>query len=226
MQTQSSLAAQANIAAIGSGDVIQFGANLTLRGVRMHFDRNAEIFGEDEPSDYVYRVVSGAVRTMRFTEDGRRQILGFHLPGDIFGLETGAQHTLSAEAVAGSEIIMVRRSCLEKAANEDMGAARALLALTSAQLSDARAHALVLGRKGAGERVAAFLLQLANRFVSKRELDLPMSRADIADYLGLTIETVSRAFSEFERQCAIGLPSSRHVVMRNPSALLHFEAAA
>jgi CRP/FNR family nitrogen fixation transcriptional regulator len=226
MQTQSSQAAQANIAVIGSGDVIQFGANLTLRGVRMHFDRNAEIFGEDEPSDYVYRVVSGAVRTMRFTEDGRRQILGFHLPGDIFGIETGGQHTLSAEAVTGCEIIMVRRSCLENAVNQDMGAARALLALTSAQLSDARAHALVLGRKGAGERVAAFLLQLANRCVSKCELDLPMSRADIADYLGLTIETVSRAFSEFERQRAIGLPSSRHVVMRNPSALMHFEAAA
>jgi CRP/FNR family nitrogen fixation transcriptional regulator len=225
MQTQSSLAAQTNIAAIGAADIIQFSPQLSLRGVRMHFDRNAEIFGEDETADYVYRVVSGAVRTMRFTEDGRRQILGFHLPGDIFGLETGAQHTLSAEAVAGSEIVMVRRSCLEKAANEDMGAARALLALTAAQLNEARAHALVLGRKGAGERVAAFLLQLANRFVSKRELDLPMSRADIADYLGLTIETVSRAFSEFERQCAIGLPSSRHVVMRNPSALMHYQAA-
>jgi CRP/FNR family nitrogen fixation transcriptional regulator len=225
MQTQSSLAAQTNIAAIGAADMIQFSPQLSLRGVRMHFDRNAEIFGEDETADYVYRVVSGAVRTMRFTEDGRRQILGFHLPGDIFGLETGAQHTLSAEAVAGSEIVMVRRSCLEKAANEDMGAARALLALTAAQLNEARAHALVLGRKGAGERVAAFLLQLANRFVSKRELDLPMSRADIADYLGLTIETVSRAFSEFERQCAIGLPSSRHVVMRNPSALMHYQAA-
>jgi CRP/FNR family nitrogen fixation transcriptional regulator len=225
MQTQSSLAAQTSIAAIGAADIIQFSPQLSLRGVRMHFDRNAEIFGEDETADYVYRVVSGAVRTMRFTEDGRRQILGFHLPGDIFGLETGAQHTLSAEAVAGSEIVMVRRSCLEKAANEDMGAARALLALTAAQLNEARAHALVLGRKGAGERVAAFLLQLANRFVSKRELDLPMSRADIADYLGLTIETVSRAFSEFERQCAIGLPSSRHVVMRNPSALMHYQAA-
>jgi CRP/FNR family nitrogen fixation transcriptional regulator len=226
MPTQSSLAAQGNVAAIGPGDVIEFGANLSLRGVRMHFDRNAEIFGEGEPADYVYRVVSGAVRTMRFTEDGRRQILGFHLPGDIFGLETELQHTLSAEAVSGAEIIMVRRSCLDKAVNEDMAAARALLALTAQQLSGARAHALVLGRKGAGERVAAFLLQLADRLVSKRELDLPMSRADIADYLGLTIETVSRAFSEFERQCAIGLPSSRHVVMRNPSALMQYEAAA
>lgn len=206
-------------------DTIQFGPQLTLRGVRMHFGRNEEIFGEGEEAEYIYRVVSGAVRTMRFTADGRRQILGFHLPGDIFGLETGGQHTLSAEAVANSDVVMVRRSCLDKAAAENPSATRALLTLTSEQLSSARAHALVLGRKGAGERVAAFLIELAERFVSKQELDLPMSRADIADYLGLTIETVSRAFSEFERERAIALPSSRHVVMRNPSALMQYEAA-
>jgi CRP/FNR family nitrogen fixation transcriptional regulator len=212
-------------ATLETADTIQFGSHLTLNGVRLHFDRNEEIFGEGEPAEYVYRVVSGSVRTMRFTSDGRRQILGFHLPGDIFGLEPGGEHTLSAEAVAGSELVLVRRSTLDKAVSEDMGAARALLALTSEQLSSARQHALVLGRKGAGERVAAFLLELANRFMSKRELDLPMSRADIADYLGLTIETVSRAFSEFERESVIALPTSRHVVMRNPSMLMEYQAA-
>jgi CRP/FNR family nitrogen fixation transcriptional regulator len=206
-------------------DTIEFGPDLTLRGVRMHFARNEEVFGEGEEAEYVYRVISGAVRTMRFTSDGRRQILGFHLPGDIFGLEPGATHTLSAEAVAGCDVVVVRRSCVDKAIHESATAARTLLALTSEQLSCARAHALVLGRRGAGERVAAFLLDLAGRFVSKGELDLPMSRADIADYLGLTIETVSRAFSEFERERAIALPSSRHVVMRNPAALMHYEAA-
>lgn len=206
-------------------DAIQFGPQLTLRGVRMHFGRNVEIFGEGEDAEYIYRVVSGAVRTMRFTADGRRQILGFHLPGDVFGFEIGGQHTLSAEAVANSDVVMVRRSCLDKAATESPSATRALLALTSEQLASARAHALVLGRKGAGERVAAFLIELADRFVSKQEIDLPMSRADIADYLGLTIETVSRAFSEFEREHAIALPSSRHVVMRNPNALMQYEAA-
>lgn len=206
-------------------DTIEFGPHLSLRGVRMHFDRNAEIFGEGEKAEYVYRVVSGATRTMRFTSDGRRQILGFHLPGDIFGVEIDDTHSLSAEAVSSCDVVLVRRSCVDKAVSEDAAAARALLALTSKHLSNARAHALVLGRKGAGERVAAFLLELAERFVSKKELDLPMSRADIADYLGLTIETVSRAFSEFERERAIALPSSRHVVMRNPSALVQYEAA-
>ena len=217
-------AATATLATLPNLDSIDFGG-ASLRGVRMRFERNEEIFGQDEPAEYVYRVVSGAVRSMRFTSDGRRQILGFHLPGDIFGLELGGHYSLSAEAVAASEIVMVRRSALDKAAADDPSAARSLLRLTSEQLASAREHALVLGRKGAGERVAAFLLQLANRFVAKRELDLPMSRADIADYLGLTIETVSRAFSEFERQAAIALPSSRHVIMRNPGALIELEAA-
>lgn len=221
MQTQINDIAQA---AASVQDSIEFGG-VALRGMRMRYERNEEVFGQDEPAEYVYRVVSGAVRTMRFSSDGRRQILGFHLPGDVFGLEIGDCYSLSAEAVAASDVVMVRRSALEKAAHEDARAARSLLQLTSAQLADAREHALVLGRRGAGERVAAFLLQLANRFVAKRELDLPMSRADIADYLGLTIETVSRAFSEFERNAAIALPSSRHVVMRNPAALFELEAA-
>jgi CRP/FNR family nitrogen fixation transcriptional regulator len=219
MQTQTQTPEAASLQ-----DSIEFGS-FSLRGVRMRYERNEEIFGEEEPADYVYRVASGAVRTMRFTSDGRRQILGFHLPGDVFGLEFGNGHTLSAEAVTASDIVMVRRSVIEQLTAKDPSAARALLALTSEQLARARTHALVLGRKGAGERVAAFLLQLAGRVVAKRELDLPMSRADIADYLGLTIETVSRAFSEFERQSAIALPSSRHVVMRNPTALLQLEAA-
>jgi CRP/FNR family transcriptional regulator, nitrogen fixation regulation protein len=207
-------------------DIIEFGPALTLRGVRMRFKRNEEIFGEAEAAEYVYRVVSGAVRTMRFSSDGRRQILGFHLPGDVFGLELGDSHTLSAEAVSAAEVIMVRRSLVEKASAQDLQAARAVLALTAENLNSARDHAVVLGRKGAGERVATFLLQLADRFVSRSELDLPMSRADIADYLGLTIETVSRTFSEMERQCAIALPSSRHVVMRNPAALADLQVAA
>jgi CRP/FNR family nitrogen fixation transcriptional regulator len=222
-QTQNSKPAAYDAAA---QDSIEFGPTLSLRGVRMRFERNEEIFGESEAAEYVYRVVSGAVRTMRFSSDGRRQILGFHLPGDVFGWELGDAHTLSAEAVSAADVIMVRRSLVEKASAQDLQAAHAVLALTAQSLNTARDHAVVLGRKGAGERVAAFLLQLANRFVSRTELELPMSRADIADYLGLTIETVSRAFSEMERQCAIALPSSRHVVVRNHAALSDLQIAA
>ena len=208
-----------------STDVINFGSALSLRGTRMHFDRNAEIFGEAEAADYIYCVVSGAVRTMRFTNDGRRQILGFHLPGEIFGIELGVKHTLTAEAVSPTEVIMVRRSLLEKAAAEDPRAARCWLEYAGRTLDEARDHALILGRKGAGERVAAFLLGISKRLLHGQDFDLPMSRADIADYLGLTIETVSRSFTEMERQHAIGLPSSRHVVMRNRSTLALAAAA-
>ena len=208
-----------------TADTIEFGPALFLRGTRMHFERNAEIFGEGEAAEYLYQIVSGAVRTMRFTSDGRRQILGFHLPGDIFGIELGQVHSLTAEALDSTQVIMVRRSLLEKAAAEDPRAARCWLEHASKTITTARDHALLLGRKGAGERVAAFLLGISERFVRAQDFKLPMSRADIADYLGLTIESVSRAFTEMERQCAIDLPTSRHVVMRNRPSLAMAAAA-
>jgi CRP/FNR family nitrogen fixation transcriptional regulator len=211
---------------IGAIDTIDLGSDLSLRGTRMRFERNAEIFGEEEPAEYIYRVVSGAVRTIRFSSDGRRQILAFYLPGDIFGIEIDKTHTCTAEAVGASEITLVRRSLLEKAASEDIRAARRWLELTGQNLLSAQDHTILLGHKGAGERVAAFLLRLAERSTRSQDLNLPMSRADIADYLCLTIETVSRTLSELERQCAIALPTSRHVVMRSRSALMHLEAAA
>ena len=206
-------------------DAVALGPGLVLQGTRMRFKRNEEIFGQAEPAEYVYRVLSGAVRTIRFSADGRRHILAFHLPGDVFGLESGADHTLSAEAVADAELALVRRSLIDSAAAEDVNAAQGLIALMQRQLAAAQDHALVLGRKGAGERVAAFILQLTDRFATNREIDLPMSRADIADYLALTIETVSRAFTQMERDRAIALPSSRHVVLRDRCALEMLDAA-
>lgn len=211
--------------AASAADQVQFGPGLTLTGVRMKFSRNEEIFGEGEEADFVYKVVSGSVRTMRFTQDGRRQILGFHLCCDIFGLEWGEKHSLTAEAISDVEVIMVRRRLLEKAADENPVAARSLLNLAAHELDESRAHALVLGRKSAGERVAAFLLRFSQRLAMCQELDLPMSRADIADYLSLTIETVSRTFTEMERLRAIDLPSSRRVIMRDRMALTQLEAA-
>ncbi len=206
-------------------DSIALGPGLVLQGTRMHFRRNEEIFGQGESADYVYRVVAGAVRTIRFSSDGRRQILNFYLPGDVFGLECGKHHTLSAEAVGDTDLSLVRRSLIDTVTKQDASAALALLTLMQRQLQSAQEHTLVLGRKGAGERVAAFLLQLADRVTAQCEIDLPMSRADIADYLALTIETVSRAFTQMERDNTIALPSSRHVVVRDRCALEMLEAA-
>ena len=100
-------------------DSIALGPGLVLQGTRIHFRRNEEVFGEGENAEYVYRVVSGAVRTIRFSSDGRRQILNFYLPGDVFGLECGKQHTLSAEAVADCDLSLVRRSLIDTAAQQD-----------------------------------------------------------------------------------------------------------
>lgn len=206
-------------------DSIPLGPGLALQGHRVRYRRNEEIFGEGESARHVYRVVSGAVRTIRFTSDGRRQILAFHMPGDVFGIEIGADHGCSAEAVGDSEIAAIPRALVDAAANEDVRAARALLVLIQKQLQNAQEHTLLLGRKAATERVAAFLLDLADRVASRCEINLPMSRADIADYLGLTIETVSRTFTQMERDRAIALPNARHVVVKNRSALELLEAA-
>jgi CRP/FNR family nitrogen fixation transcriptional regulator len=208
-----------------AAETIDLGPALSLRGARMRFQRNGEIFGESETADYIYCVVSGAVRSLRFTSDGRRQILGFHLPGEVFGVELGAQHTLTCEALSATEVVMAPRSLLEQAIETDPEAARCWLNHAARALNDAREHALLLGRKGAGERVAAFLLGLSARLLKGHDFDLPMSRADIADYLGLTIETVSRSFTEMERKRAIWLPSSRRVVLRDRSSLALAAAA-
>lgn len=198
---------------------------VTITGARMHFERNAEIFGQGEAADYVYRVVSGAVRTVRFSSEGRRQIIAFHLPGDVFGLDFAARHGFAAEAVSDAEILLVRRALVDTAAANNSATMRALLTLATDQMREAQEHAVILGLKGAAERLAAFLIRMADRLRGAKELDLPMSRADIADHLALTIETVSRAFSQMERDHAIALPSARHVVLRDYRALEVMQAA-
>ena len=187
-------------------------------GAPMPFARNAEIYGEDEPAEYLYRVVSGAVRTYRVLHDGRRQIGAFLLPGDMFGLEAGATHATSAEAVADSVVLVIKRSAVIALADRDPDVARQLWTLTAKELGRAQNHMLVLVRN-AQERIASFLLEMAERAPGADSVELPMSRQDIADYLGLTIETVSRTLTQLEAEAAIALPTSRRVVLRDRSAL-------
>lgn len=191
--------------------------SIELMGASMTFKKGAEIYGEDEPADYVYKLVSGTARSYKILSDGRRQIRGFYFPGDIFGLEAGAEHDGSAEAMSDATVLVVRRTAVLAAATRDSDVANQLWAYTSRELRHARDHAMLLV-KTAQERVASFLLQLADR-VSGNAVELPMSRQDIADYLGLTIETVSRTLTQFQDEAAIELPSSRRVVLRNRLAL-------
>ena len=191
---------------------------LDLMGAPMPFNRDCEIYGENEPADYVYRVVSGAVRTYRVLNDGRRQIAGFHLPGDLFGLEVGDDHASSAETISCSVVAMIKRSAVVARAGRDPEVARQLWQLTACELRRSQNHVMQLVRS-APERIAAFLLEMAERGHDADAVELPMSRQDIADYLGLTIETVSRTLTGLEQERAIELASSRRIVLCNRSAL-------
>jgi CRP/FNR family transcriptional regulator, nitrogen fixation regulation protein len=177
-------------------------------GSSMSLRRNAEIYRENDRVDRVYQVISGTVRTCRVLIDGRRQIGGFYLPGDLFGLEICSRHTFSAEAVIGAEVTVFKRS----------GMSPQMWTLLGCELQRTQDHLLMLV-KTAPERVAGFLLEMAERSELSDEIELPMTRQDIADYLGLTIETVSRTLTQLESQSAIALPTSKRIVLRNRAAL-------
>jgi len=181
------------------------------------YSPNSEIFGENEPADYLYKVVGGSVRTYKILSDGRRQVGGFYLPGDIFGLEFADEHTLSAEAITGCKLLVVKRSALNALAGRDASVARQLFALTGHELRRVQDRILLL-IKCARERVASFLLEMAER-ASGNIIELPMSRQDIADYLGLSLETVSRTLTSLETAAAIEVSTSRRIVLKDCAAL-------
>lgn len=192
--------------------------SMGLTGTMMVYPRNSEIFGEGEPSDYFYKVISGSVRTYKIVRDGRRQIGGFYWPGDIFGLEFADEHSLSAEAIGDTKVLVVKRAALNALASRDASIAQQLFALTGRELHHVQDHILLL-IKSAQERVAAFLLEMAEKASESNVVELPMTRQDIADYLGLTIETVSRTLTSLETAAAIKVLTSRRIVLRNRNAL-------
>ena len=185
------------------------------------YNRGAEIFGEAEPAEYVYQVVEGAVRSYKLLSDGRRQIGAFHLVGDIFGLENGLAHRFTAEAIVDTTVRLAKRVSLEHVAEEDATVARDLLDMTTSNLQHAENHMLLLGRKTSLERVAAFLLEMDNRLNAAGVMALPMSRRDIADYLGLTLETVSRALSCLHEKGILGFvgQTQRQIVLLDRTEL-------
>ncbi len=196
---------------------------IELMGAPMSFSRNAEIYGENEPAEYLYKVLSGTVRTYKVLNDGRRQIGFFYLPGDVFGLEVGDRHGFSAEAIADCKVLVIKRSSVIALAARETDVARQLWEMTATELRRVQDHVMLL-IKTAQERVAGFLLEMAARTPGATEIELPMSRQDIADYLGLTIETVSRTLTQLENSAAIAVPTSRRIVLRNRAALTRMNA--
>jgi CRP/FNR family nitrogen fixation transcriptional regulator len=186
-------------------------------GVRMTYDRNAEIYAQDDEVELLFQVVRGVVRTSRLTADGRRQVGDFYYAGDLFGLEPGPLHRFGAEALADCEILVVRRGAVRAFAG-DAELDRAILAATQQEMERLQDHVVMLGRKTARERVGAFLMAVAQRS-SDEACSLPMGRQDMADYLGLTIETVSRMLTQLQSEAIVAFPSTRSFQIRKWTAL-------
>ena len=186
-------------------------------GARTTFERNEEIYVQDDAVELLFQVVRGVVRTSRVTADGRRQVGDFYYPGDLFGLEPGPLHRFGAEALTDCEVLAVRRTSVRAFAG-DAELDRAILAATHAEMERLQDHVVMLGRKSARERVGAFLMAVAQR-QPEGACSLPMGRQDIADYLGLTIETVSRMLTQLQGEAIVEFPSARRFQIRKRLAL-------
>jgi CRP-like cAMP-binding protein len=181
-------------------------------GTRLAVARNQALFAEGDAARYCYLVRSGAVRICKLLSDGRRHIASFKFAGDFFGLDGPELRQHDAEAVTDVVVIRYPRAVIEQAAEEDPGLARRLRDHAFANLATAHDRMLCLGRKTALERVTSFLVEMDEQFgEADGGLEMPMSRGDIADYLGLTVETVSRVLSALRRTGAIALPNAHRI---------------
>jgi CRP/FNR family transcriptional regulator, nitrogen fixation regulation protein len=188
-------------------------------GTRLSFSRNAEIYAEGDGSDCWYKVVSGTVRVCKLLADGRRHIAEFCFSGDCFGVDSSSERSYSAEAVDDVVVMRYQRKATERTIDENPTLARHLRDAMLRDLANAHGRTLLLARMTAPERVATFLLEMFERRDRTKALDLPMSRNDIADYLGLTIETVCRVLSLFKREDIIAIPSPHRIELLDRHAL-------
>ena len=190
-------------------------------GARLHFQRNEILFTQDDGADYFYRILSGTVRLCRYMPDGRRYIVDFNMPGDVIGLTESPDHPVSAEAVTDVIMVAYPRVCFDRLAKECPELRAQHLCHLSANLLSAQQHLFVLGCQKAKERIASFLLRLADRMDLGHgdRLDLPMGRQDIADHLGLTIETISRSITALREEGAVLVPNTHQLVLRDMSIL-------
>jgi CRP/FNR family transcriptional regulator, anaerobic regulatory protein len=197
----------------------------TLLGVGVAQDSAAgqTIVVEGEPRSHGFRVLSGAVRLVKGLADGRRQLIEFLVAGEYFGLVGAGQYAYSVEAIVPSKLARYPSAKLDAAVRANPALAERLLELARTDLERAHAQMLLLGRKTAEEKIASFLLALARRQGDRanpaRVLHLPMSRQDMADYLGLTIETVSRTLTRLRQDALIALPSPQQVILQQRASL-------
>ncbi len=192
------------------------------------YEPGQEVVGEDDPTENFFLVVGGLFRAVKYTRDGRRQVFAFYMPGDMCGLEPDATHSLTVEAVGKAAIAILPRHACRLRMNDDPQFNRSLFDAATRALTISVDHMTILGSNLAEERLAWFLIMLQRRSTLPKlcpaVVELVMQRQDIADYLGLSIETISRTFTLFREHGLINLPTTRRVEMLCPSALVRLAA--
>lgn len=187
------------------------------------FDAGAPLIREGDPATSLFNVTSGSVRVFKLLPDGRRQITGFLFAGDFLGLATGDAYAFSAEAIEPTTACRFRKSDYRQLIRESPALENALLDRATHELAAAQDQMLLLGRKTAQERLASFLLDLPAHDPMRPGRDghirLPMTRAEIADYLGLTIETVSRVMTRLKTTGVIRLIALNEIEVLRPDRL-------
>lgn len=188
-----------------------------------HLKAQSYVFFEGDTVDWLYQVKSGVLRLTRLLEDGRRQVIAFGYPGDIVGFPCEGMHHTDCEVLEDAKLQPYRRSALENG-DGDPQLHHALLQAALNEISAMQDHFMMLGRKSALEKVASFLCVLSERVGIDqdiyREVSLPMSRSDIADFLGLTTETVSRTLTQLRKSDIIAIKNIYTIVLQKPTALL------
>ena len=176
------------------------------------YSRGTQVFWEGEPAEYIYQIKDGAVRSYKLLSDGRRQICAFYLPGDIFGVETDDLHRFTAEAITDTTVWIAKRHGMFEGRDNDLASTKNAFELLLQDLQSAQNQLLVLGRETALERVVYFLFEMDRRLKKPTVIILPMRRRDIADYLGLSLETVSRSLAVLRDQGIISVEGQRREV--------------
>lgn len=183
----------------------------------------AYLYYEGDEVEWLYQVTSGVLRLTRLLSDGRRQVIAFGYPGDIVGFPSADIHHTDCEALTDVRLQPFRRSALESGEG-DPQLHTALLQAALREISGMQDHFMMLGRKSASEKLASFLCVLAERvgidLGAYRSVTLPMSRSDIADFLGLTTETVSRTFTQLRKSKIIAIDNIYTIIIQRPTALL------
>lgn len=199
------------------------------KGMRLSLGRDEVLFHEGDEARSCYKIVDGAVRVVKILADGRRYIVDFFLPGDVVGFDGAGVYEFTAEAIVDSVLVRYNRPQIDRQFETDPQDSRRLLDATLQRLAAAQSQLLLLGRMNAMERVATFLLNLERRLGGRkagaRSIALAMTRADIADHLGLTLETVSRMLNQLKREGVIALPDPHQIGILKPEKLEYVASA-